>query len=211
LDLGLFFSARAEDTSTLRAQFLNRWARLALTLTHAPTPPDELEQNLILVLLFGVLSGADRSEVIHALLQRRVRGYVPHEWVDAALPNPASRRAIALVPDSRQEMWANAMARVLSSRTPWMDAIEAWKAVCSGREIPTTNSILREPEGTMMCAIVRREVNKDQILIADGKTSRPCCPRHYMVLPAFQASRLRSQHIASAVNCCNRILLDIAP
>jgi hypothetical protein len=81
----------------------------------------------------------------------------PDEWAKGVSPNHEARRAVALVQESRPEVWAEAFSQVLSSRTPWMDVVEAWKAVSSGQEIPETNSLLREPEGAAMRAIARRE------------------------------------------------------
>jgi hypothetical protein len=211
LDLGLFFSARAEDAYSLRTQFPHRWAQLALRLTRASAPPDELEQSLVLVLLFGMISGIDQPQGVHAQLQRRVGGIIPGEWAKGLAPGLRTRRAVALIPGSGPEAWAGTLARALSSRTPWMDALEAWEAMGSGQEIPKTNALLLEAEGDVMCAIARGEINRDCILPADGKIPKPFCPRCHRTLPSIQASRIRSKHIASAVNCCHRILIDLSP
>jgi hypothetical protein len=158
-----------------------------------------------------MISGIDQPQVVHAQLQRRIGGIIPGEWAKDLAPGLRTRRAVALIPGSGPEAWAGALARALSSRTPWMDALEAWKAIGSGQEIPKTNALLLEPEGEVMCAIARGEINRDRIFPADGKIPKPFCPRCHRTLPSIQASRIRSKHIASAVNCCHRILIDLSP
>jgi hypothetical protein len=92
-----------------------------------------------------------------------------------------------------------------------MDAIEMWDAINAGKVITKTNSLLREPEASRLRAIAAGEIDIDEVRVIERTANTPCCPIHNMTLPAIQVGRFRTQHIATAANCCNRILLDLAP
>jgi hypothetical protein len=211
LDIGLYFAARAEDAASLKTEFLDHWTELAIGLTGPSDPPDELEHSLLLVLLAGVMSGRYQPSSIHAVLQRRLNRLVDPVWAEKARPDYGSARAAALAPDAPPETWADTFSKVLSSRTPWMDAVEAWSAICAGKEIPSGNALLREPEAETLRAVTARKMPITTIQVVDGKQEKPFCPKCYMTLPAIQTARLRAQHIATAAACCTRVLLNLQP
>jgi hypothetical protein len=211
LDLGLFFSARAEDPLVLHVRFLNKWAELAFRLTKPTNPPDEVEQSLLLVLLVGVITGQDKPESVLAALQRRIASRTNPAWADAIVKIQNSRRAVALAAEATPEKWSDTLLQVVSSRTPWMDAKEVWDSVTARRELPQHNLLLHEPEANTLQAIAAGEQDIDRIQVIDGKATLLSCPRCHRTLPSGEVWRLRNRHIASTVNCCNRVLLDLKP
>jgi hypothetical protein len=78
---------------------------LVFRLSKASDPPDGLEQNLLLVLLAGIITGQDQAEHILTALQQRVRGQVSSVWADSVTSIFGSRRGSVLVPEATPEIW----------------------------------------------------------------------------------------------------------
>jgi hypothetical protein len=211
LRLGLFFSARSADSVSLRTQFLDQWVGLVMRLTRAPDQLDDLEQILSIVLLAAVVSKQSKPEAVLALLQRRLRAAVAPAWADALRSSLSLRRTEPVIPGVAIDEWLDAFDRVMSSRTAWMDAVEVWDAIKGRKEITITNSLLREPEASRLRAIAAGEGDFDDVIGLELTAGYPYCPIHNITLPTSEASRIRTQHIATAASCCNRILLDLAP
>lgn len=210
LDLSLFATARMVDGPERRAQILSDWRKLVGVASRYVEALDELEVAYAQVVV-ALGQGGTSDASLHAFLQRHVGGIVPSS-ISAALQEAAEgRRARALSPGYDANGWQQTVARILATRTPWMDALALWDSIENGRPIAEGNQLLAEPEGETLQEIAAGSRSRERVIPLRGFVSLDYCPRHSLAIPKIEAARLKTVRIGRAANCCRRILLNLQP
>jgi hypothetical protein len=210
LDLSLFATARMVDGPERRAQILSDWRKLVGVASRYVEALDDLEVAYAqVVVALGQRGTSDAS--LHAVLQRRVGGIVPSSISAALLEAAEGRRARALSPGYDANGWQQTLARILATRTLWMDALALWDSIENGKPIAEENVLLAEPEGDTLQEIAAGCLSRDRVIPLRGGASLDYCPRHSLAIPRIEAARLKTVRIGRAANCCRCILLNLQP
>lgn len=209
LDLGLYVAARSIDPSSEKAWTVEFWLNLVRGRVKAQVPvADALDRAVVIILVSRVVADPSEARLVHGQLQKYVGGAISQQWAETVAPGGDPRERI-IAPDVHVHAWQEAWRLIIRTLTPWDEAKAIYEAITRRTVFPASASILNEPEGEIIWNVIQHKESPDQVLAV--LSAFPACPRCHISLPKIQADRLFSRHVATAVNCCHRVLLNLIP
>lgn len=211
LDLGLFLFARIEDSFQQRADFLDEWRRLTLAYCYGTPNGDELDRRLVFVVTADVIPSPHRADQALASLQKYVKGHLPAIWTAAVAPSAAHGLARALVREATSSDWTRAFHLLCNSTTPWMQAQAIWDSLVHKHPFEVVGTFL-SPDEIELIQLVKVQARPRQYIqaITDVRDIG-FCPRCNTGLPTSETYRLQNYNVATALNCCSSVLLNLCP
>jgi hypothetical protein len=211
LDLGLFLFARINDSFQKRADFLQEWRRLALEKCEGTLAGDELDRRLVFVVTADVIPNPHHAATALAVLQKYVKGHLTNEWKNAVAPDPAQNLARALNREATASDWLKAFGILSSATTPWMQAQSTWEALGSGQPIMAEGSFFTADELNLIELVQARAKPPEYIQAIKDPRDTDACPLCNIRLPTSEVHRLQNYNVATALNCCSSVLLNLCP